>query len=78
MLERTTFEADDAESQKDFIHKISICKKEAHESQHWLRMIMVAAPEFKDEAKKHWQEAKELHLIFNAIVNKTKKKQTEK
>lgn len=33
-------EADDAESAKDFIHKIGICKKEARESKHWLRMTV--------------------------------------
>ncbi|MEA3560879.1 MAG: four helix bundle protein [Candidatus Omnitrophota bacterium] len=63
-------EADDAESRKDFRHKIGICKKEARETKHWLRMIAVACPELKEEAMKHWSEAKELNLIFNAIVNK--------
>ena len=63
-------EADDAESKKDFKHKISICKKEARETKHWLRMIAVAIPELKDGSRKLWQEAKELNLIFNAIVNK--------
>jgi len=30
-------EADDAESKKDFKHKIGICKKETRETKHWLR-----------------------------------------
>ena len=67
-------EADDAESRKDFQHKIGICKKESREAKHWLRMIAVAIPEFKDEVRKLWTEAKELNLIFNSIVNKLKKK----
>ena len=67
-------EADEAESKKDFGHKIRICKKESRETKHWLRMIVVAAPQLKEEAKKLWQEAKELTLIFNAIVNKVKTK----
>ncbi len=69
-------EADDAESGKDFKHKIGICKKEARESKHWLRMIVVAAPELKQKARKLWQEANELNLIFNAIrrnIGKMKK-----
>lgn len=33
---------------------------------------MVACPELKDKAMKHWQEAKELNLIFNAIIRKMK------
>jgi four helix bundle protein len=65
-------EADDAESKKDFRHKIGICKKEARETKHWLRMIAVAVPEMKTEARILWQEAKELNLIFNSITNKLK------
>lgn len=68
-------EADDAESGKDFNHKIGICKKEARETKHWLRMIVIASPEFKEKASGLWQEAKELNLIFNAISRKIKSKQ---
>ncbi|MBI2674291.1 MAG: four helix bundle protein [Candidatus Yanofskybacteria bacterium] len=67
-------EADDAESSKDFRHKIGICKKEARETKHWLRMIAIAVPELKEEARTLWQEAKELHLIFNSISIKVKNK----
>lgn len=66
-------EADDAESKKDFKHKIGICKKEARETKHWLRMIMVVDPCLKIEAKKLWQEARGLNLIFNAITYKLNK-----
>ncbi len=65
-------EADDAESPKDFKHKIGICKKESRESKHFLRMSAVAAPEKADEARKLWIEAKELNLIFNSIYKKVK------
>ena len=68
-------EADDAESGKDFKHKIGICKKEARESKHWLRMIVVAIPELRDDSRKLWQEANELNLIFNAITRKIREKQ---
>ena len=60
-------EADDAGSRKDFRHKIGICRKESRETKHWLRMIATAAPAKKDEARKLWHEAKELHLIFAKI-----------
>lgn len=60
-------EADDAESKMDFKHKIGICKKEARECKHFLRMLLVASPEHELEIKRLWQEAKELHLIFNKI-----------
>ncbi|MBI3261314.1 four helix bundle protein [Candidatus Berkelbacteria bacterium] len=67
-------EADDAESAKDFKHKIGIGKKEARETKHWLRMLASAVPLFSDRLRKLWQEAKELHLIFNAIVKSVKLK----
>lgn len=65
-------EADDAESPRDFKHKIGICKKEARECKHFLRMSTIAAPEHKEMAVKLWNEAKELNLIFNAIYKKLK------
>lgn len=60
-------EANDAVSKKDFRHKISICKKEAREAKFFVRMIVRAQPEFREEARTIWQEAKELHLIFAKI-----------
>jgi four helix bundle protein len=65
-------EADDAESGKDFRHKIGICRKESKETKHWLRMIVASEPQFRDEARALWQEAKELNLIFGAIIRKHK------
>jgi four helix bundle protein len=67
-------EADDAESGKDFKHKIGICKKEARETKHWLRMIVIADQGLKKDARKLWQESNELNLIFNSINQKLKKK----
>ena len=63
-------EADGAESRKDFKHKIGICKKEAKETKHWLRMVATAVPEFKEKAKILWKEAQELTLIFSSILKK--------
>jgi four helix bundle protein len=63
-------EANDAESRKDFRHKIGLCRKESKESKHWLRMIAVAAPGHRDAAALLWREAKELNLIFSKIFQK--------
>jgi len=63
-------EADGAESKKDFRHKIAICKKESKETKHWLRMIIRANPDKKDECRKLSNEAQELTLIFSAILRK--------
>ncbi len=66
-------EADGAESKKDFHHKIGICKKEAKETKHWLRMIRKANPHKTVECGKFWQEAHELTLIFSSIFLSKKK-----
>lgn len=61
-------EADGAESRRDFRHKISICKKEAKETKHWLRMIATASPGRQAECQALSKEAHELTLIFSAIL----------
>jgi four helix bundle protein len=60
-------EADDAETKRDFRHKIGLCRKEARETKYWFRMVVRASPSAREEAKILWQEAKELHLIFSKI-----------
>lgn len=66
-------EADETESKKDFRHKIAICRKEAKETKYWLRMIAKAVASRKIEARRLWREAKELHLIFCAVIRTTDK-----
>ena len=68
-------EADGAESGKDFRHKIAICKKEAKETKHWLRMVVVAVSELKEEARILWKETQELTLIFSSSIDTSKKKE---
>lgn len=63
-------EADCAESKKDFIHKIGICKKEAKETTHWLHMLATAEPNKAEDCRKLWKEAHELTLIFSAIAKR--------
>lgn len=62
-------EANGASSKKDFRNKIHISKKEAQETQHWLRMISVAAPQFTQELRTLWQENHELVLILQKITS---------
>ncbi|MFC1656405.1 four helix bundle protein [Patescibacteria group bacterium] len=63
-------EADGAESKKDFRHKIAICKKEAKETRHWLRLLAKAYSKKQEECRKLWKEVQELTLIFSAILRK--------
>ncbi len=60
---------------RDFKHKIAICKKEAKETMHWLRMIARANLSRKEECRKPWKEAHELALIFSSILLPKDKKQ---
>ena len=63
------YEADNAESKKDIIHKLGIAKKEAGETVYWVEMMITACPNFESKALPILQEDKELNLIFNAIIN---------
>jgi four helix bundle protein len=60
-------EADEAGSKKEFRYRISVCRREARETQYWLRMIVAADANKKEPARKIWQEARELVLIFETI-----------
>lgn len=67
-------EADCAGTKKDFIHRLTICKREAKETKYWLRLIVKIRPDLKGEGRKYWQEANELNLIFSKIIINSKKK----
>jgi len=62
-------EANAASSRKDFKNKIFICKKEAQETKHWLRMMASCLPEKQDEMRKLWKECQELTMIFQKITS---------
>jgi four helix bundle protein len=66
-------EADDAESKRDFRHKIALCRKESRETKFWFRMIAKASSVSKAPARALWKEAHELNLIFARIVRTTDK-----
>ena len=68
-------EADCAESNKDFIHKMAIANKEAKETKHFLRMVSKACPEHASEGRKLWREGHELNLIFTTIIKNTRGKE---
>lgn len=63
-------EANDALSRKDFVYRMRISRKEAKESQYWLRILDVAF-ENDTEIERLIQEAWELRKIFSAIIEKT-------
>jgi four helix bundle protein len=65
-------EANGASSKKDFINKIFICKKEAQETKHWLRMLSSSIDGKNEEIRKIWQECQELTLIFQKIASSSR------
>ncbi len=67
-------DANSASSKKDFTNKIFICKKEAEETKHWLRMLSSCFPDKKDELRLLWKEAQELTMICQKITNSPRAK----
>lgn len=61
-------EANGASSRKDFLNKIHICKKEAKETEYWLRILSNAVPESSEQGNGLRKEAHELTLIFSKIA----------
>ncbi len=64
-------EANGMNSRKEFIYKISLCKKEANETKYWLRMLLPFS-ENKEELKSLEKESHELVLIFQKIASSSK------
>ena len=64
-------EANENLGDKDFIYRIKICRKEAKESVLWLRLLKENNPNNTD-FDRLIDEAQQLKLIFNAIINKKK------
>jgi len=66
-------EANGASSKKDFINKIFICKKEAQETKHWLRMLSPCVSDIiQNELRALWKECQELTLIFQKIASSSR------
>jgi four helix bundle protein len=65
-------EANGAMSKKDFYHKIHLCKKEAQETKHWLKMIERYNINNHEVIQKLWNEAQELTMIFQKISSSLK------
>lgn len=67
-------EACEAESSKDFVHKIQIAKKEARETKYWLKLLLSSNSTHSEEIIKLGKESAELVKILASIVMKFRKK----
>lgn len=64
-------EANENLGDKDAIYRFKVCRKEAKESAFWLRLLKATNDQsFQQEFDEQIQEANELKMIFNSIVNK--------
>jgi four helix bundle protein len=64
-------EANECIGDKDFNMKIKTCRREAKESAYWLRLIVTDGSAIMEKERQELrQEAKELVLIFSAILKK--------
>ncbi len=68
-------EANESLSDKDFIYRIKICRKEAKESAYWLRLIhLFNDAELDHRRKKLTVEASEFVKIFSTIIQNRRTK----
>lgn len=65
-------EACEAESSKDFVHKIRISKKESRETEYWLELIIRTNNNSVNVLQDLVNESKEFTKIFSSIINKFK------
>lgn len=65
-------EANGASSRRDFKNKIFICKKEAKETEYWLKILYSVHEDSQEEISKLVIECHELVLIFSRIVHSAK------
>lgn len=67
------FEANGSSSKRDFISKIAIAKKEAIETQYWLRLLNKTDNYLSKEIIRLWDEAKQIGMILSKIISNVRK-----
>lgn len=65
-------EACEAESSRDFVHKLRISKKESRETEYWLELMLRTNPDSVTILQELINESKEFTKIFSSIINKFK------
>jgi four helix bundle protein len=67
------FEANGSSSKRDFISKIAISKKEAVETQYWLRLLSKTNDNLNKEITQLQDEAKQIGMILSTIISNVRK-----
>lgn len=65
-------EANQGQSRKDFVAKLSISLKEAHETHFWLRLLVDTLPIHSDVAKILMKDLQEIIALLTSIIKTTK------
>ena len=65
-------EACDAESNADFIHKLTIAQKEAHETIYWLKVLYVSKLISKAKYEELIADVDELHKMLSSSIKTLK------
>lgn len=70
-------EANESLGKKDFLMRIRICRKEAKESEYWLKLLEPVSRELSSEREALLQESTELMRIFGSIVAKNDRRDSK-
>jgi len=62
-------EATEAESKRDFVHKLRIAKKEVKETTYWIDLIAEANPDLEGRLSASRKESRELLFILAASID---------
>lgn len=62
-------EANEAESRKDFFHRIKISRKESKETNYWFELIKFANPNLTSQINDLTREVSEFIKLFSSIIN---------
>lgn len=67
-------EAEQAESKRDFVHKLAIALKEANETEYWLELLRETKYLTASAAESIISDNKELLKLLTSIINSTKQR----
>jgi len=71
-------EATEAESKRDFVHKLRVAKKEVKETTYWIDLIAEANPDLKERLSDLRKESRELMFILAASIDSALGKRKKK
>ena len=71
-------EAEQAESKRDFIHKLAIALKEANETEYWIELMHETKLIQTNDFNELFSKVKELIRMLVSIINTTKKNLNER